>query len=344
MTRLTLALDAMGGDFGPCVTVPASLQALASNLQLHLLLVGNPDAISPLLAHADPVLLERLQVVPAESVIAGDAKPSQAIRASRGTSMRIALEQLSSGNAQGCVSAGNTGALMGLAKLLVKPLEGIERPALMTVIPNQQRSKTVVLDLGANVECDSTMLVQFAVMGAVMAEEVIGIAQPRVALLNIGEEETKGLDNIREAAAVLKNTPAINYIGYLEGNELLTGKTDVLVCDGFVGNVTLKTMEGVVRVFLSLLKSSGDGNKRAWWLKLLGRWLQKRVVKRFGHLNPDQYNGACLLGLRSTVVKSHGAANPRAFAVAIEQAVQAVQRQVPERIAARLEAVLPKSD
>ncbi|MDH7589304.1 phosphate acyltransferase PlsX [Serratia bockelmannii] len=346
MTRLTLALDAMGGDFGPCVTVPASLQALASNLQLHLLLVGNPDVISPLLAHAhaDPVLLERLQVVPAESVIAGDAKPSQAIRASRGTSMRIALEQLSSGNAQGCVSAGNTGALMGLAKLLVKPLDGIERPALMTAIPNQQRSKTVVLDLGANVECDSTMLVQFAVMGAVMAEEVIGIAQPRVALLNIGEEETKGLDNIREAAAVLKNTPAINYIGYLEGNELLTGKTDVLVCDGFVGNVTLKTMEGVVRVFLSLLKSSGDGNKQAWWLKLLGRWLQKRVVKRFGHLNPDQYNGACLLGLRSTVVKSHGAANPHAFAVAIEQAVQAVQRQVPERIAARLEAVLPKSD
>lgn len=183
--------------------MPASLQALASNLQLHLLLVGNPDVISPLLAHADPVLLERLQVVPAESVIAGDAKPSQAIRASRGTSMRIALEQLSSGKAY-CVSAGNTGALMGLAKLLVKPLEGIERPALMTAIPNQQRSKTVVLDLGANVECDSTMLVQFAVMGAVMAEEVIGIAQPRVALLNIGEEETKGLDNIREAAAVLK--------------------------------------------------------------------------------------------------------------------------------------------
>ena len=182
----------MGGDFGPCVTVPASLQALASNLQLHLLLVGDPDVISPLLAKADPSVLERLQVVPAESVIAGDAKPSQAIRASRGTSMRIALELIKSGEAQACVSAGNTGALMGLAKLLIKPLDGIERPALMTVIPNQQRGKTVVLDLGANVECDSTMLVQFAVMGAVMAEEVLGIAQPRVALLNIGEEETKG--------------------------------------------------------------------------------------------------------------------------------------------------------
>ena len=334
----------MGGDFGPCVTVPASLQALASNLQLHLLLVGDPDIISALLVKADPSVLERLQVIPAESVIAGDAKPSQAIRASRGTSMRIALELIKSGEAQACVSAGNTGALMGLAKLLIKPLDGIERPALMTVIPNQQRGKTVVLDLGANVECDSTMLVQFAVMGAVMAEEVLGIAQPRVALLNIGEEETKGLDNIREASAVLKKTQAINYIGYLEGNDLLTGKTDVMVCDGFVGNVTLKTMEGVIRLFLSLLKSSSEGGKQAWWLKLLGRWLQKRVARRFGHLNPDQYNGACLLGLRGTVIKSHGAANQNAFAVAIEQAVQAVQRQVPDRIAARLEAVLPKSD
>ncbi|QLH62734.1 phosphate acyltransferase PlsX [Serratia symbiotica] len=344
MTRLTLALDTMGGDFGPRVTVPAALQVLASNVQLHLLLVGNPDALSPLLAKADPVLLARLQVIPAESVIAGDAKPSQAIRASRGTSMRIALELINDGKVQGCVSAGNTGALMGLAKLLIKPLEGIERPALMTVIPNQLRSKTVVLDLGANIECDSTMLVQFAVMGAVMAEEVVGIAQPRVALLNIGEEETKGLDHIRAAAAILKNTPTINYIGYLEGNDLLTGKTDVMICDGFVGNVTLKTMEGVVRVFLSLLKSSKDGGKQTWWLKWLSRWLQAWVVKRFGHLNPDQYNGACLLGLHSTVIKSHGAANLHAFAAAIEQAVQAVQRQVPERIAARLEAVLPKSD
>ncbi|PVZ87958.1 phosphate acyltransferase PlsX [Serratia sp. S1B] len=344
MARLTLALDAMGGDFGPCVTVPASLQALASNLQLHLLLVGDPDAISPLLASVDPLLLKRLQIIPAESVIAGDAKPSQAIRASRGSSMRIALELINNGDAQACVSAGNTGALMGLAKLLIKPLDGIERPALMTVLPNQRHSKTVLLDLGANVECDSTLLVQFAVMGSVMAEEVLGIAQPRVALLNIGEEETKGLDNIRKAAIVLKSTPAINYIGYLEGNELLTGKTDVMVCDGFVGNVTLKTMEGVIRVLMSLLKSSPEGGKPSWWLKLLGQWLQKKVAKRFGHLNPDQYNGACLLGLRGTVIKSHGAANQRAFAVAIEQAAQAVQRQVPDRIAARLETVLPKSD
>ncbi len=344
MTRLTLALDVMGGDFGPSVTVPASLQALTSNTELNLLLVGDPDAITPFLAKADASQMERIRIIPAESVIASDARASQAIRASKGSSMRVALELIKSGDAQACVSAGNTGALMGLAKMVVKPLEGIERPALMTVLPNQQRSKTVVLDLGANVECDSTMLVQFAVMGSVMAEEVVGIPNPRVALLNIGEEESKGLDNIRDAAAILKNTPAINYIGYLEGNDLLTGKTDVMVCDGFVGNVTLKTMEGVIRMFLSLLKSSGEGGKKAWWLKWLGRILQKKLAKRFGHLNPDQYNGACLLGLRGIVIKSHGGANQRAFAVAIEQAVQAVQRQVPTRIAARLKAVLPKSD
>jgi len=341
---LTLAVDAMGGDFGPCVTVPAALQALASHTQLVLLLVGDPDIISSFLAKADSSLLGRVQVIPAESVIASDAKPSQAIRNSRGSSMRVALELVKEGKAQACVSAGNTGALMGLAKLLLKPLEGIDRPALMTVLPHQQHGKTVVLDLGANVDSDSAMLVQFAIMGSVMAEEVLAINQPRVALLNIGQEETKGLEAIRAASAVLRQSPQINYIGYLEGNDLLTGKTDVLVCDGFVGNVTLKTMEGVVRMFLSLLKSSGEGKKRAWWLKLLGRWLQKRLAKRFGHLNPDQYNGACLLGLRGTVIKSHGAANQRAFTVAIEQAEQAVRKQVPERIAARLDAVLARSD
>lgn len=259
MTRLTLALDAMGGDFGPCVTVPAALQALASNPALNLLLVGDPAAITPLLAKVDSDLLSRLEVVPAESVIASDARPSQAIRASRGTSMRIALELIKDGRAQACVSAGNTGALMGLAKLLIKPLEGIERPALVSVLPHQQHGKTVVLDLGANVDCDSTMLVQFAVMGSVMAEEVLELKNPRVALLNIGEEESKGLSTIREAAAQLKEAPSINYIGYLEGNDLLTGKTDVMVCDGFVGNVTLKTVEGVVRMFLSLLKSPASG-------------------------------------------------------------------------------------
>lgn len=335
----------MGGDFGPRITVPACLRALASNPHLNILLVGQPDSISPLLANQNAELISRLHLIPSEHVVANDAKPSHAIRASKGTSMRIALDLVKTGEAQACVSAGNTGVLMGLAKLRLKAIEGIERPALVSVLPNQKKGKTVVLDLGANVNCDSQMLVQFAVMGAVMAEEIAGIQTPKVALLNIGEEESKGLDNIREAATVLKSTPNINYIGYVEGNELLTGKTDVLVCDGFAGNVSLKTMEGVIRVFLSLIKSSTNEHKKtSWWMKLLKKWLQKRLIKRFGHMNPDQYNGASLLGLRGIVIKSHGGANECAFTAAIEQAVQAVERQIPERIASRLKTVLPKSD
>ncbi len=335
----------MGGDFGPRITVPACLRALASNPHLKILLVGQPDSISPLLANQNAELITRLQVIPAEHIVANDAKPSQAIRASKGTSMRVALDLVKTGEAQACVSAGNTGVLMGLAKLRLNAIDGIERPALVSVLPNQKKGKTVVLDLGANVNCDSKMLVQFAVMGAVMAEEIAGIDSPKVALLNIGEEESKGLDNIREAATVLKSTSNINYIGYVEGNELLTGKTDVLVCDGFAGNVSLKTMEGVIRVFLSLIKSSTTENKKtSWWMKILKTWLQKRLIKRFGHMNPDQYNGASLLGLRGIVIKSHGGANESAFTAAIEQAVHAVERKIPERIASRLTTVLPKSD
>lgn len=345
MANLILALDAMCGDKGPHIIVPATLQALASNPQLRLLLVGIPEILNPLLADQPAELRDRLQIIPAEYAIANDIKPLQAIRQSKGSSMRIALELVKSGQAQACISAGNTGVLMGLAKLILKTIHGIERPALTTILPNQKHGKTVVLDLGANVNCHSQMLVQFAVMGAVMAEEIANISNPRVALLNIGEEESKGLDNIREAASILKATSSINYIGYVEGNELLTGKTDVFVCDGFAGNVTLKTMEGVIRVILSLVKSSTTENKiSSWLMKLIKPWLQKRITKRFGHLDPDQYNGASLLGLQGIVIKSHGAANQKAFKAAIEQAIQAVEKQIPNRIATRLNTLLPKSD
>ncbi|WP_225639548.1 phosphate acyltransferase PlsX [Candidatus Profftia sp. (ex Adelges kitamiensis)] len=336
MTSLTLALDAMSGDFGPCITVPAALQALASISSLRLLIVGQPDAIAPYLIKADRLLQKRLRVIPAEYVILNDIKPSIAIRASQGTSMRIALELVHSGAAEAVVSAGNTGVLMGLAKMILKTLKGIERPALMTVLPNQKKGKTIFLDLGANVTSSSSMLVQFAVMGSIIAEEVFGITMPRVALLNIGEEDYKGLDNIREAAAVLKSKPTINYIGYLEGNDLLTGKTDVLVCDGFVGNITLKTMEGVVRMFLSLLTSPIDKDKKSWWLMLYRYWLQEIIINRLGLFNPDYYNGACLIGLNGVVIKSHGAANQKAFTIAIKQAAQ---KHISQRISMRLEDI-----
>lgn len=349
MTGLTLALDAMGGDFGPCITVPAALQALALIPSLSLLIVGDPAVISSYLNNVDDRLRERLQIVSASGVIASDAKPSYAIRHSRDTSMRVALELVKNGQAQAVVSAGNTGALMGLATLLLKPLAGIERPALMTQMPNQNKGSTIVLDLGANVESNATMLVQFAVMGAVMAEEIVGIKTPRVALLNIGTEASKGIESIRDAAEILQATSTINYIGYVEGNDLLTGKTDVFVCDGFAGNVALKTMEGVIRMFLSFLKPSEKSTVRQHWLsrfgyKLIIKFAKKRLMKHFSHLNPDHYNGACLVGLRGIVIKSHGGANQNAFAFSIKQAVQAVQARIPERIAMRLESVLPKSD
>ncbi len=333
MTRLTLALDVMGGDFGPSVTVPAALQALNSNSQLTLLLVGNPDAITPLLAKADFEQRSRLQIIPAQSVIASDARPSQAIRASRGSSMRVALELVKEGRAQACVSAGNTGALMGLAKLLLKPLEGIERPALVTVLPHQQKGKTVVLDLGANVDCDSTMLVQFAIMGSVLAEEVVEIPNPRVALLNIGEEEVKGLDSIRDASAVLKTIPSINYIGYLEANELLTGKTDVLVCDGFTGNLILKTYEGVALVMMNQIKNMFMGSVKG---KLAAGLVMKDLKNMKTHFDYNRYGGAPILGASKPVFKAHGSAKAVTVKNAIRLSVEYVKANAIEAISSSL--------
>lgn len=335
-----LALDAMGGDYGPIVTVPASLQALSLYPRLELLLVGNPDEISSILKKSDSLYLDRLTVIPAKSVISSDVRPAKAIRISKDTSMRVALELIKAGRAQACVSAGNTGALMGLSKLVLRPINGIERPALTTFLPNQKQGKTVILDLGANISCDGSMLVQFAIMGSVLSEQIIGINNPKVALLNIGSEETKGLDNIRHASEMLHNISSIHYIGYIEANDLLMGKTDVLVCDGFIGNITLKTMEGVMRVILSVLQSSVRSSKLSWLIQSMRLWINKYLFNQFNQLNPDRYNGAYLVGLRSTVIKSHGAANQSAFTAAIIQAINAVERNVPEKIAARLNTAL----
>lgn len=338
MDSLTVALDTMSGDFGPCVVVPAALKALNNHPNLHLFLVGNPSEINSYL----PKVYERLTVVESTTVIANAMKPSLAIRNSQGSSMRIALELVKQGVAQACVSAGNTGALMGLSKLLLHSIQGIERPALMAVLPALNNQNTIVLDLGANAECNSDMLVQFAIMGSILAKSTLNIDKPRVALLNIGEEDTKGLDRIRVAATVLKASENINFIGYLEGNELLTGKTDVLVCDGFVGNVTLKTLEGLIKIFLSSTQLMTS--KPSFLMKLLGHWLQKRIAKNFGHLDPNRYNGACLLGLQSIVIKSHGSANQKSFLAAIEQAILAIKNNIPERIATSFSSALPKSE
>ncbi|ADV33803.1 phosphate acyltransferase [Candidatus Blochmanniella vafra str. BVAF] len=341
MKHLVLALDTMGGDFGPRVIVPASLEALDLCPRLVCLLVGNPSMIRSVLKKFNSKYINRLTIIPSKSVISDNDRPSQAIRVSKDTSMRIALELIKSGNAQACVSAGNTGALMGLSKLVLKPINGIDRPALTTFLPHQNKGKTVILDLGANIACSGSMLVQFAIMGTVLSEQIVGIGNPKVALLNIGSEESKGLDNIRQASKILHTISSIRYIGYIEANDLLAGKTDVIVCDGFIGNITLKTMEGVIRVVLSVFQKSEEKNTiYCYVIEHIKHWFSKIFFKKFIQLNPDRYNGAYLVGLHNTVIKSHGGANQHAFTKAIIQAVHSVERRIPEKIADRLSQML----
>ena len=337
MTDLTLALDAMGGDHGPRITVPAAVQALRIYPHLKLILVGDENQITPLLSQVETSITSRIDIRHApEEVEMGD-KPAFALRCRKQSSMRYALDLVKEHQADACVSAGNTGALMAMAKVVLKTLPGIDRPALVSCLPTINHQPVYLLDLGANVSCDAETLFQFAVMGAVMAEEVIGIRAPRVALLNMGEEEIKGSDQIKRASQLLQECRDLNYIGYIEGNDIFSGKADVIVCDGFVGNVALKTCEGVAKL---ILKRAQQGVKQRPFAALLS-WLCKPALKSlYQGMNPDQYNGASLIGLRGIVVKSHGNATKDAFLSAIRQAVCEVQRQVPAKIKDRLEQVL----
>lgn len=334
MRNLTLALDVMGGDHGPSITLEAALKALSQHPTLHILLVGSPAVIQPWLSLLPPVLAARASLVVAEQVVEMDERPVNAIRHKRHSSMRLALEEVAAGRAQACVSAGNTGALMAMSKLVIKMLPGIERPALISALPTISGGRLHMLDLGANIDCDSETLFQFALMGSAMTQVVDAIDHPRVALLNIGEEEIKGNDQIKQTAQLLQSCDDINYTGFIEGNALFTEQADVVVCDGFVGNVCLKTCEGLTSLLLTKLFA---GQTAPRWK----RWLVKKLFPEIARLkeamNPDQYNGASLLGLRGIVVKSHGNAGVDALATAIHEAVIEIQRQVPKRIAELLE-------
>ena len=333
MTRLTLALDVMGGDIGPRITIPASLLALENDPELSLILFGDSQQISPLLNHCSQSLLERIQVQHCSSVIENNQGISYALRHSKGTSMRLALESVQRGEAQGCVSAGNTAALMGLSKILLQPLQGIARPALISLIPTIDGEKSVMLDLGANIECSAENLYQFAIMGAIFAETRLNLVYPRIGLLNIGIEEIKGHQSIRDAANLLQKSTALNYVGFIEGDVLLNGKADVIVSDGFAGNIALKTLEGAVRNLLSLFKDKANSR----FIKLILAWIFRFVFKqRLKRINPDEYNGASLIGLKAVVVKSHGSANVNAFAHAIADAAFQARQQLPEKILAGL--------
>lgn len=332
MTRLTLALDVMGGDMGPRITIPASLLALEKDPMLSLIMFGDSQQISPLLENCPQALLDRIQIQHCSRIIDNNQGISYALRHSKGTSMRLALEAVQHGLAQGCISAGNTGALMGLSKIILQPLKGIARPALISLIPTVEGEKSVMLDLGANIECSAENLHQFAIMGAIFAENRLNLVYPRVGLLNIGVEEIKGHQSIRDAAKLLEKSTALNYIGFIEGDLLLNGKADVIVSDGFAGNIALKTLEGAAKNVLALFK--GKSNHR--YLKSIFSWIMRHVFKtsyqRLKRINPDEYNGASLIGLTAVVVKSHGSANINGFAHAIADAAFQARQQLPEKI------------
>ncbi|MDG3087621.1 phosphate acyltransferase PlsX [Vibrio hannami] len=336
MQNITVALDAMGGDFGPRVTVPAAVQALSHFPELKVILVGDQGEITTQLAHLKTLPSERLSIRHADRVISNSEKPSLALRNSAGSSMRIAIDAVSDGEADACLSGGNTGALMALSRFRLKLLPGIERPALVSALPTAQRNKTWLLDLGANVSVDADTLFQFAVMGSALAKEHLN-RPPRVAILNIGEEDIKGNDLVKRCAEMLSKTKSVNFIGYIEGDQLLHDAADVVVCDGFVGNVCLKTCEGVAHLFIAKLKEHMMASNIKGWI---ARKLFSELFNELKTLNPDQYNGASLLGLRGIVIKSHGSADIPAIINAIGEAVHEVKRQVPSQISDRLEAVL----
>lgn len=330
----------MGGDQGPLITIPSAIMAINQLPNLHLILCGNESIITAELARLnisahDLTHHKQLSIFATSQTVEMDDKPAFALRTKKDSSMRKALDLVSNGQAQACVSAGNTGALFSMAHFVLKTLPGVERPALISSLPTHDDEKHVfMLDLGANVFCDSHVLYQFGVMGSVMAQQVDGIDNPRIALLNMGEEAMKGSDHIKLAALELAENKTINYIGFIEGSDIFSNKADVIVCDGFVGNVTLKTCEGVARL---VYKKTTTIFSQNFLVKLLASIVKSSLKKMFKTLNPDQYNGASLIGLRGIVVKSHGNANSSAFFSAIMEAVKEVERQVPEKIKHSLE-------
>lgn len=328
---VTVAVDAMGGDHGPSVTVPASLQFLERAADTRVVLVGRPDAIESALQRVAPALRARVVVHPASEVVDMDEPPADALRRKKDSSMRVAINLVKDGTAQACVSAGNTGALMAIAKFVLKTLPGIDRPAIASQLPTK-KGEVTVLDLGANVEVSPRQLVQFAAMGSALASGVDHIERPTVGLLNVGEEEIKGSDVVKEAAELLRRS-GLNFHGNVEGDDIFKGTTDVVVCDGFTGNVMLKASEGLVQMLYEFLKGEFTRNP----LTKLAALVAYPVLSSFKQrIDPRRYNGATLIGLRGVVVKSHGGADVLGFRHAITKAHAEVTEGVLERIAERI--------
>ncbi len=335
---ITIAVDCMGGDHGLSVTLPACEAFLQAHPDAALLLVGQPEAI-----RAQTVLLanSRCTLVAASEVVAMDDPVEVALRRKKDSSMRVAISQVKDGRAMAAVSAGNTGALMAIARYVLKTIAGIDRPAIASELPNQTGGSTMMLDLGANVDCTPQHLLQFAVMGSALVSALTGREQPTVGLLNIGEEVIKGSDIIKQSGELLRNAGAagdINFYGNVEGNDIFKGTVDLVVCDGFVGNVALKTSEGLASMIGNFLREEFSRNI----LRKFAAMLAYRVLISFkNRMDHRRYNGAALLGLRGLVFKSHGSADAFAFQRALERAYDAARHDLLQRVQSRIAHAAP---
>jgi len=323
----------MGGDYGPDPIVCAALQILRSTPTIHIVLVGDEKQISPLIETANKDTLKRLEIIHASDVVLMSDKPSVVLRRKQQSSMWIALDLVKEKKVDACVSAGNTGALMAMSKYLLKTFPGIERPAICKPVPSAN-GQCFLLDLGANINCTAEQLVQFAFMGSVLATVTDSNSFPSVGLLNIGEEHIKGVEQIRVAADKLNNTDKINYVGFVEGNDIYTGNIDVIVCDGFVGNIALKVSEGAAKFLAENIKQAFT---QSWYGRFAGLIAAPIISNWREKYNPARHNGACFLGLQGTVIKSHGGTDTLGFYHALLMAADHVANQIPEKINSQFE-------
>ncbi len=334
MTEVIIAIDCMGGDFGPSVIIPAVKKILQNYPEVTFQLYGNPEKVSRMLASNKLKDHRRISFYASENDVQTNDLPAIALKNKKLSSMRMALEAVRDGQAHACVSAGNTGALMAISRYILKMLPGIDRPAIISAIPTLKNDHVYLLDLGANVECDERRLTQFAIMGDQLAKCLDNYQQPRVGLLNVGEEQNKGSDRLRMASQLIGQIESLNYVGFVEGNQIFSGDFQVIVTDGFTGNNVLKTSEGLSRYLTQKIKRAFDRN---WWTRFCGL-LAKPVIGAFkAEINPEKFNGACLIGLRGIVIKSHGGANTNATYCAIEEAIKQSYQKLPQRIKEQLQ-------
>ena len=327
---VTLAIDAMGGDHGVVVTVPACCDFLEKHADVKIALVGDPEMLKQALSQFPSAPMERIQIIFASEVVLMDDPIEVALRRKKDSSMRVAIELVKEGKAQAIISSGNTGALMAISRYILKTLDGVDRPAIATAIPNELGLGTTMLDLGANADCEPMHLLQFAQMANVMVQVMDGKPSPSIGLLNIGEEVIKGNEVVKQAGELLRGSN-LNFYGNVEGNDIFKGTTDIVVCDGFVGNVVLKASEGLAKMMSGLIRQEFN---RSWLTKLMALCSMVpllRVRKRVDH---RRYNGAVLLGLRGCVIKSNGSADRFAFGFALDRAYEAAKNRMVERIAA----------